>query len=38
MEAPLLEPEVITIGTAEGNTFAYYQLNIESTAKMLTIM
>ena len=38
VESTLLEPEVATIGTAEGNTFAYFQLCIEDTSKMLTIM
>ena len=38
VEYTLLEQGVATIGTAEENTFSYFQLYIEDTSKMLTIM
>ena len=38
VEGTLLKADEKVIGTADGNTFAYYRLSIEDTTKMLTIM
>lgn len=37
-EDVILKEDEEVIGKAQGNTFAYFQLNIQDTSKMLTIM